>query len=55
MQAIIETSNLNFFYGKVQSLNNINLSLYHKKVTAFIGPSGCGKSTLLRTLNRMYD
>lgn len=55
MQAIIETSNLNFFYGKVQSLNNINLSLYHKKVTAFIGPSGCGKSTLLRTFNRMYD
>lgn len=55
MHAIIETTNLNFFYGKVQSLSNINLSLYHRKVTAFIGPSGCGKSTLLRTFNRMYD
>lgn len=53
--AIIEISDLNFFYGKVKSLNNVNLKIHEKKVTAFIGPSGCGKSTLLRTLNRMYD
>jgi phosphate transport system ATP-binding protein len=47
--------NLDFFYGDVRALKSINLSLYEKKVTAFIGPSGCGKSTLLRVLNRMYD
>ncbi|MBS0242967.1 MAG: phosphate ABC transporter ATP-binding protein PstB [Proteobacteria bacterium] len=46
---------LNFYYGARQALKSINLSLYDKKVTAFIGPSGCGKSTLLRILNRMYD
>jgi phosphate transport system ATP-binding protein len=46
---------LNFYYDRFQSLKNINLDIYEKKVTAFIGPSGCGKSTLLRTLNRMYD
>ncbi len=51
----IEISGLNFFYGKTQSLTNVNLDVHEKKVTAFIGPSGCGKSTLLRTLNRMYD
>ena len=51
----IEISGLNFFYGKTQSLHNVNLDIHEKKVTAFIGPSGCGKSTLLRTLNRMYD
>jgi phosphate transport system ATP-binding protein len=51
----IEISGLNFFYGKTQSLTNVNLDIHEKKVTAFIGPSGCGKSTLLRTLNRMYD
>ncbi|MES2318383.1 MAG: ATP-binding cassette domain-containing protein, partial [Pseudomonadota bacterium] len=51
----IEISNLNFFYGKTQSLTNVNLDIHAKQVTAFIGPSGCGKSTLLRTLNRMYD
>ncbi len=54
-ETIIQTSNLNFFYGKVKSLNNVNLNIHEKKVTAFIGPSGCGKSTLLRVLNRMYD
>jgi len=46
---------LNFYYGDVRALKSINLTLYEKKVTAFIGPSGCGKSTLLRVLNRMYD
>jgi phosphate transport system ATP-binding protein len=46
---------LNFFYGGNRALKDINVSLYTKRVTAFIGPSGCGKSTLLRILNRVYD
>lgn len=50
----LELRSLNFFYGKFQSLKNVNLNIEEHKVTAFIGPSGCGKSTLLRTLNRMY-
>ncbi len=51
---MIEIRNLNFYYGKSQALQNINLSLADRSITAFIGPSGCGKSTLLRVLNRMY-
>ncbi len=47
--------NLHFFYKKFEALKAINLSLYDKRVTAFIGPSGCGKSTLLRVLNRIYE
>jgi phosphate transport system ATP-binding protein len=50
----IEIQGLNFFYGEVQSLFNISLSLADRSITALIGPSGCGKSTLLRVLNRMY-
>ncbi|MBI5659993.1 MAG: phosphate ABC transporter ATP-binding protein PstB [Nitrosomonadales bacterium] len=46
---------LNFFYGTFRALNDINLTIPEKMVTAFIGPSGCGKSTLLRTFNRMYQ
>jgi len=46
---------LNFFYGQHQALKDINVSLYAKRVVAFIGPSGCGKSTFLRVLNRIYD
>ncbi len=52
---VLETKNLNFFYGQFQGLKNINLKIQENSITAFIGPSGCGKSTLLRTFNRMYD
>jgi phosphate transport system ATP-binding protein len=50
----IEIRGLNFFYGAMQSLHDINMSLADRSISAFIGPSGCGKSTLLRVLNRMY-
>jgi phosphate transport system ATP-binding protein len=52
---ILQTKDLNFYYGNFNSLKNINLNIQQNTVTAFIGPSGCGKSTLLRTFNRMYD
>jgi len=52
---ILQTRNLNFYYGNFHSLKNIDLDIQENTVTAFIGPSGCGKSTLLRTFNRMYD
>ena len=51
----IEVNDLSLFYGEAQALNQINLRVPQKKVTAFIGPSGCGKSTLLRCFNRMND
>src|SRR5207253_4250595 len=47
----ISIRSLNFYYGQTKALNDITLSLYRGRVTAFIGPSGCGKSTLLRVLN----
>src|SRR5438105_7105761 len=46
---------LNFYYGTKRALENINVTIPARRVTAFIGPSGCGKSTFLRTLNRMND
>ena len=50
----IEARHLNFFYGRVQALKEVNITLRDRSITAFIGPSGCGKSTLLRIFNRMY-
>jgi len=47
----IRTENLSVFYDGKQALNDINLVIPEKKITAVIGPSGCGKSTLLRCLN----
>ncbi|MFA5370948.1 MAG: phosphate ABC transporter ATP-binding protein PstB [Sideroxydans sp.] len=51
----VVVKDLNFFYGNLRALKDINLNIAEKMVTAFIGPSGCGKSTLLRTFNRMYQ
>ncbi len=51
----VHVEKMDFYYGAVQALFNINMDIAEKKVTAFIGPSGCGKSTFLRTLNRMND
>lgn len=50
-----EVESLNFFYGKLQALKNINMAFNANQVTAIIGPSGCGKSTLLRCFNRIHD
>ncbi|MGA1845499.1 phosphate ABC transporter ATP-binding protein PstB [Deferribacter abyssi] len=52
---IISVKNLNFYYGNVQVLKNINMDIKKNKVTALIGPSGCGKTTYLRCFNRMHD
>ncbi|MEM7540988.1 MAG: phosphate ABC transporter ATP-binding protein PstB [Pseudomonadota bacterium] len=51
----LEVEGLNLHYDEKQALNDINLYVKEKAVTAFIGPSGCGKSTLLRCFNRMND
>jgi len=51
----ISIKELNAWYGDLQALKNINLSIPRHHITAFIGPSGCGKTTLLCCLNRMND
>ncbi len=53
--AHIRTENLKLWFAEKQVLQNVNIPIYDRKVTALIGPSGCGKSTLLRCFNRMND
>ncbi|MDD7047529.1 MAG: phosphate ABC transporter ATP-binding protein PstB [Lachnospiraceae bacterium] len=55
MATIIQSENLNLWYGDHQALKDINLSIEKHRITALIGPSGCGKSTFMKTLNRMND
>jgi phosphate transport system ATP-binding protein len=55
MRSKITVKNLNFYYGSIQALWDVNIEIPERQVVAFIGPSGCGKSTMLRTLNRMND
>ncbi|MDR2691932.1 MAG: phosphate ABC transporter ATP-binding protein PstB [Dysgonamonadaceae bacterium] len=52
---MLETRNIDFYYGSFHALKNIAMEMEDHTVTAFIGPSGCGKSTFLRLFNRMND
>ncbi len=51
----LEARDLSVFYGEVEAVRRISLSIPSNRVVALIGPSGCGKSTLLRCFNRMND
>ena len=52
---IIETKELDVFYGPTCVINDVDMDVETHKITAIIGPSGSGKSTLLRCFNRMND
>jgi len=52
---VIVAEGVSFYYGDFKALQDIDMQIKPKQVTALIGPSGCGKSTFLRLLNRMND
>jgi phosphate transport system ATP-binding protein len=54
-RTVIETRDLNVYYGDERALQEVNIAIPASRVTAIIGPSGCGKSTFLRCINRMND
>jgi len=46
----LQLKNISHFYGPVEVLNDISLTIPQGQIVCLIGPSGCGKSTLLRFL-----
>jgi phosphate transport system ATP-binding protein len=54
-QVAIRAKNFNHYFGKMQTLKNINLEVQRNEILGIIGPSGSGKSTFLRALNRLND
>jgi len=54
-ETVFEARELCVFYGDQLAIDNVNIDIYRRLITAIIGPSGCGKSTFIRTLNRMTD
>jgi phosphate transport system ATP-binding protein len=55
MSKRIDVKQLNVYYGAFLAVENVDMVIEPRAVTALIGPSGCGKSTFLRTLNRMHE
>jgi phosphate transport system ATP-binding protein len=51
----IQVEHLNAWFGPVQALYDITITMPANHATAVIGPSGCGKSTFVRCLNRMHE
>ena len=49
----IEISSLNKWYGRLQVLHDINLTVAQGERLVICGPSGMGKSTLIRTINAL--
>ncbi|HHY88310.1 MAG TPA: ABC transporter ATP-binding protein [Chloroflexi bacterium] len=48
---LLQVKNLNFAYGDVQALWDINLEVGKGEVVALVGSNGAGKSTLLKNIS----
>ena len=56
---LLETKNLKKYFkvreGLLHAVDDVNISIPHKKTLGVVGESGCGKSTLGRTILRLLD
>ena len=47
---VVQVEGVSKYFGKLQVLKSVDLSIRHGETVVLIGPSGCGKSTLCRTI-----
>lgn len=50
-EPLLNVSNIDVFYGGLQALWDISLTVAHGEIVAIIGANGAGKSTLLDTIS----
>ena len=48
---MLKISNVETFYGKIQALRGVNISINEGEIVSLIGSNGAGKSTLLMTIS----
>ena len=52
---VLETKNLNAYYGDFQALFEVSIDLYEGEIIAIIGANGAGKSTFMRSVTGLID
>ncbi|MEN8173536.1 MAG: sn-glycerol-3-phosphate ABC transporter ATP-binding protein UgpC [Chloroflexota bacterium] len=50
MMSELKLQNVSKFFGDVQAVSNMNLTIADKEFLVLVGPSGCGKTTTLRMI-----
>jgi branched-chain amino acid transport system ATP-binding protein len=48
---LLQIEGVSAFYGKLQALDQISLTIQERETTIMVGPNGAGKTTLLRTIS----
>ena len=51
--SILECRALSKNYGRIQALQNIDLSLESGRIVGLVGPNGSGKTTLIKLAQRL--
>ena len=50
---VVEATNVNKWFGKLQVLKDISLTVRRQEVVVVLGPSGSGKTTFIRCVNHL--
>lgn len=53
MAALLEVDGIDTFYGRVQALRQVSLSVEEGEIVTLIGSNGAGKTTTLRTISAL--